>query len=142
MSPSKHKVISHETGMVRIFLRPADRRKQPGLRGFFASRPLYRDIIDAAKKEGIMNAHAHHTHYGYSNHGKIRAQSLETGNPELTVCVELIAPKDQLEEFCGTYGDWLTEKVIVYKHLEHWGVRRDEDEPAGTAPRFAEATST
>jgi len=43
---------------------------------------MYRELIDAAKKDSIMNAHAHHTHYGYSNHGKVRAHDPKMGNPE------------------------------------------------------------
>ena len=140
MSQSNHKVVSNETGMLRIYLKPADKRKQPGLRGVLFSRPLYRELIDAAKKDGIMNAHAHHTHYGYSNHGKIRAQDPEMVNPELTMCVELIAAKDQLEKFCGVYGHLLVDKVIIYKLIEHWGIDRDDGEKLGSANRFVAAS--
>lgn len=115
-------VVPREIGMIRIYLKPANQRKQPGWRGLFTSRPLYRELVDAAKREGVMNAHAHHTHYGYSNHGKVRAHDPETGSPELTMCVELIAPKDQLEIFCCSQGELLKDKVIIYKHIERWDI--------------------
>ncbi len=121
-APQKHEITPREIGMIRIYLKPSDRRKQPGLRGFLSARPLYRELVDAAKSDGLMNAIAHHTHYGYSNHGKVRAHDPEMGNPELTMCVEIIAQKDQLELFCRTHGDLLEDKVIIYKHIEHWDI--------------------
>jgi H+/Cl- antiporter ClcA/PII-like signaling protein len=123
MPHPRHKVIPREIGMIHIYLKPADKRKQPGIRGFLSARPLYRELVDAAKKDGFLNAHAHHTHYGYNNHGKVRSHDPELGNPELTMCVELIASKNQLEMFCRTHGDMLSDKVIIYKHIEHWDIQ-------------------
>jgi H+/Cl- antiporter ClcA/PII-like signaling protein len=135
MPHSKHKVVPREIGMIRIYLKPTDKRKQPGLRGLLSARPMYRELIDAAKKDGIMNAHAHHTHYGYSNHGKVRAHDPEIGNPELTMCVELIATKEQLELFCRTHGDLLKDKVIIYKHIEHWAIHGHDLEEHDATPK-------
>ncbi|MEO6846362.1 MAG: DUF190 domain-containing protein [Chthoniobacterales bacterium] len=118
--PHPHKVISKEIGMVRIYLTPKDRRKTSGLRGILGGTPLYRELIKTAKTDGIINAAAHHTHYGYSKGGKLSASNLETLNPDLTMCVELIGQRQQLELFCRRHGDMLHDKVIVYKHLEHW----------------------
>ena len=69
-----------------------------------------------------MNAVAHHTHFGYSNNGKLQEEGVEIPNPDLTICVEMIAPRDKLEDFCRTHGAFLKNKVILYKHLEHWDV--------------------
>jgi len=69
-----------------------------------------------------MNAGAHNTHFGYSNHGKLQEEGVEIPNPDLTMCVELIADREQLEEFCRTHGALLKNKVIIYKHIEHWDV--------------------
>jgi H+/Cl- antiporter ClcA/PII-like signaling protein len=135
MPHRKHKVVPREIGMLRIYLKPADKRKQPGIRGFLAARPLYRELIDAAKKDGLMNAHAHHTHYGYSNHGKVRARDPELGSPDLTMCVELIATKDQLDLFCRTHGDLLKDKVIIYKHIEHWDIHGHDVEIHDASPK-------
>jgi len=135
MPHRKHKVVPREIGMLRIYLKPADKRKQPGIRGFLAARPLYRELIDAAKKDGIMNAHAHHTHYGYSNHGKVRASDPELGSPDLTMCIELIAPKAQLDIFCRTHGELLKDKVIIYKHIEHWDIHGEDVEVHDASPK-------
>lgn len=91
-------------------------------KGWFNSRPLYRDLVLRAKEAGIANAVAHQTHFGYSNHGRLQDEGFEIPNPDLTMCVELIAPRDQLEDFCRLHGALLANKVIVYKHLKQWGV--------------------
>jgi len=81
-----------------------------------------RKIIDAAKADGILNAVAHHTHYGYSGNGTIQSNNQELPNSSLNLCVELIARRDQLEQFCRKHGDLMKGKVIVYKHMEHWDI--------------------
>jgi H+/Cl- antiporter ClcA/PII-like signaling protein len=117
---TQHKLHSTEIGMVRIYMKP--REKTPGTGGWFGSKLLYRELVLQAKSSGIMNAVAHHTHFGYSNSGKLQDEGFEIPNPDLTMCVEMIAARDQLEEFCRTHGALLKHKVIVYKHLEQWDV--------------------
>ncbi len=90
------------------------------LKRFFHRKPLYRQIVEQAKGAGIMNAVAHQTHFGYSNRGRIQDEGYELGNPDLTMCVELICDRDRLEAFCATHAAVLHDKIIVYKHLEHW----------------------
>ncbi len=121
--------------MIRIYIKPSDKRKQPGLRGLLSSRPLYRELIDAAKKDGIMNAVAHHTHYGFSNHGNVHAHNPETGNANLTMCVELIAAKQELDLFCRSHGDLLKDKVIIYKHIEHWSIHGHDVDKQDLTPK-------
>ncbi len=119
--PHRHTVTSSEIGMVRIYLKPSDKAAKSA-RGFWGGKPLYRELVATAKQDGIMNAVAHHTHHGYSNHGPVRENGAEVSDPHLTMCVELIGHRDQLELFCRRHGDLLSSKVIVYKHLEHWRV--------------------
>lgn len=121
-----HKIVPKETGMIRIYLKPSERRKGKGLKALLTSRPLYRELVLAAKSDGIINAVAHHTHYGYSNHGKVRSHDVESGNPDLTMCVEFIGQRAQLEIFCRKHGDLLQNKVIIYKHLEHWEIHHHD----------------
>ncbi len=132
--PRKHKVVPKEVGMIRIYLKPGEKRKQSGLRGFLAARPLYRELVDAAKRSGFLNAFAQHTHYGFSNHGPVQSQTLEAGNPDLTMCVEILGPKQDLELFCRTHGELLRDKVIVYKHIEHWDVHLSDIEKSDGPP--------
>jgi len=121
MTPFSHKLAPKEIGMVRIYMKPREKAPLNG-KSLFGGRPLYRELILAAKSSGIMNAVAHHTHFGYSNHGKTHDQGFEVPNPDLTMCVELIGQRDQLETFTRKHGAWLQGKVIIYKHIEHWDI--------------------
>lgn len=129
-----HTVTPNEIGMVRIYLKPSDKAPKGTTRSFWSAKPLYRQLVTQAKADGIMNAVAHHTHYGFSNHGPVRENGAELSDPHLTMCVELIAPRDALEMFCRAHGELLGDKVIVYKHLEHWHVG-----PAGVEHEDASA---
>ncbi|MDQ0394266.1 voltage-gated chloride channel family protein [Labrys monachus] len=120
--PFPHIVTPSEIGMVRIYLRPRDRMPAKRARAFWGAQPLYRGLVLAARKAGIMNAVAHHTHFGYSNHGSLQEHDHELGNPELTMCIELIAPRKLLETFCREHGALLHKKVVIYKQLERWAV--------------------
>jgi H+/Cl- antiporter ClcA/PII-like signaling protein len=132
--PDSHHVTPSEIGMIRIYLKPSDKAPR-AKRGFWSGRPLYRELVTQAKADGVMNAVAHHTHYGFSNHGPVRENGAELSDPHLTMCVELIGQRAQLEGFCRRHGDMLGDKVIVYKHLEHWSVG-----PAGVSHEDASVT--
>ena len=103
------------------------------MKAAFSGRPLYQEIVNRAKRAGLVNAVAHHTHYGFSNHGHVQAREVEGMNSELAMCVEMIGPKATLENFCRAHGDLLIDKVMVYKHLERWKLGM-------TAPGRAELT--
>ena len=119
-------------------------RRHAGIRGALSSRPLFRELVLRAKQAGLVNATAHHTHFGFSNHGAVQEPMAEISNPELTMCVEMIGPRDTLERFCRDHGAMLENKVIVYKHLEHWqvsgaggAVRLQEEAVANPGERLA-----
>ncbi|GFE76961.1 hypothetical protein GR702_16990 [Novosphingobium sp. FGD1] len=115
------KITTTEVGMIRIYLKPSDKvGKRP--RAFWSGKPLYRELVSQAKRDRLMNAVAHHTFYGFSNHGPVMENGAELSNPHLTMCVELIGRRRQLERFCERHCELLANKVIVYKHLEHWSI--------------------
>lgn len=116
-----HRVTAQEIGMLRIYLKPGDRVRSAKSR-IFSHRPLYRQLVLAAKSAGIINAVAHHTHFGFSNHGEVEASGVEVVNPHLTMCVELIGERDRLELFCRQNGEHLQSKVVIFKHLERWQI--------------------
>jgi PII-like signaling protein len=121
--PTRHKVVSKEIGQLRIYMTPKEKRETTSLRKKLFGKSLYQEIINSAKEAGILNATAHHTHYGYSGEGKIEAGGMsETPNMALNLCVELISPRKDLELFVRTHGELLQGKVLVYKHMEHWDV--------------------
>lgn len=114
-----HRVVKKEIGQLRIYLPQGETRHKKGLKSLFG-RPLFRELIDLAKSDGILNATSHATHYGYSKNGRVHSDSFEAPNPHLNVCVELIDQRDCLEKFCHQHAEILKDRVIVYKHLEHW----------------------
>lgn len=120
-----HKVKSREIGQICIYMTPREKRKGRGMKDMFA-KPLYQEIIDTAKRDGILNAVAHHSHYGYSGNGEIQRNVLETPNSNLHLCIELIANRNQLELFCREHGDLLKGKIVVYKHMEHWDIHEHD----------------
>ncbi len=93
-----------------------------GLWNRLNAKPIYREIINAAKKDGLTSAVAFLTHYGFSNGGKIKSENPESTNSHLTLCVEIIDHKNRLETFCRRHGALLKGKTIVYKHVEHWSL--------------------
>lgn len=117
---SPQAVSSEEIGMIRIYLKPAEKALEGPVKRFFHAKPLYRQLVERAKAAGLMNAVAHQTHFGFSNHGRMQAEGYEMSNPDLTMCLELIAARDRLEAFCAANGSVLADKVIVYKNLELW----------------------
>lgn len=117
-----HRIVSRELGKVRIYLAPRDRLPARGLFDRLCARPVYRELIKAAKKDGLKNAAAFTTHYGFTNGGKDQSQGAEIANPNLTICVELIDTKERLETFCRRHGDLVKGRTIVYKPVEHWEI--------------------
>lgn len=118
----QHTLSQSDVGMIRIYLTPRERMPGKGVRTLWSARPVYRELVLQAKNAGLMNAVAHHTHYGYSNHGTIADFSSEIRNPELTMCVEIIGHRPELEAFVRRHGALLRDKVIIFKHLEHWSI--------------------
>ena len=118
-----HEITSHEMGKIRIYVTPREKTTATGLWQKLNPKPLYRTLINAAKKDGLSNAAAFMTHYGFSNHGAVQVHGGEATNPDLTLCVEIIDRKDKLEAFCRRHGQLLKGKVIVYKHVEQWDVK-------------------
>jgi H+/Cl- antiporter ClcA/PII-like signaling protein len=123
----KHNIVAHEMGKLRIYLTPRERLKADGLWARLNARPIYREIIRAAKRDGLHNAVAFTTHFGFSNRGDVQGAGAEAPNPQLTLCVELIGYKDALETFCRRHGELLKGKTIVYKHVEHWSLHEPDD---------------
>ena len=104
MNTDNRHIVTREMGNIRICLTPRDRLPATRLWDRLNSRPIYRETINAAKKDGLQSAAAFMTHYGFSNGGKVHASGAEVANPNLTLCVELIDHKDALEAFCKRHA--------------------------------------
>lgn len=119
----RHTIRPRKVGQVRIYLAPNE-RVRPG--GFFSKamfgKALYMMLIQAAQRDGLPHAVAHHHAYGYSNSEKIHSDHPEYPNSKLTMCVELMGPTHDLELFIRKHGDLLQGKVIVHRDAEHWDI--------------------
>lgn len=138
----QHKVVGREVGQLRIYLNAAIKGKPvKGWRRLLGWSPLYRDLIAAAKADGILHATAHNTFHGYSGKQPIQSDNVETGNPRLTLCVELVDTRAKLEAFVKHHGDLLKDRVMVYKHVEHWHLHDHTLDEHDATPEELEAES-
>ncbi len=121
----KQNIVTNEIGQLRIYLAYGETRGK-GFKDRLFGRRLYRELIDAAKRDGLLNATAHTADYGYTNGGRIQYAGTESPNPSMSVCVEVIAPRHELEDFCKRHVSLLKDRMLVYKHLEHWSLHGTE----------------
>ena len=122
----EHHIVSQEMGKIRVYLAPRDRMAAVGFLKQLRSKPIYRELIAAAKKAGLQSAVAFSSHHGFSNGGSVKSDDPDAAGAHLTLCVELVDRKDKLEDFCRQHGTLLAGKTIVYKHVEHWSLRRNQ----------------
>ena len=128
--PHRHRITASEMGQLRIYIAAGERRKSKGIRRLFPARPVYQEIIDAAKADGLLNAVAHPTHYGFSGKGQVQADVMETPNRALNMCVEIVGQRQELDLFVRRHGSVLKGRVVIYKVIEHWKVCASEEEDA------------
>lgn len=113
-------IKTHKMGKLRIYLAHGDKIKSDRLiRKVFPKRTANHIVLEA-KQDGLMNASIFHTHFGFSNHEKVRQHSIESDNSDLTICIELIDSREKLETFFKKHHRMLHGKVVVYKEVEFW----------------------
>jgi PII-like signaling protein len=110
-------------GKLQIYVKPGEKVPSTGLINSFRSRQLYRELVKYAKDDQLMNASVYQTHHGYSMHGKISSHHVELDNAELSMCVELIDEKQNLEGFCQKHASLLKDKMIVFRAVEFWEIK-------------------
>lgn len=116
----KGHIVSKEIGHLCIYLARKDRMPSRGWLRLLPRRSLAQHIIDLAKRDGILNATSHSTHYGFTGRGDIETIQPDHANGRLVMFVELVAERVQLEQFACTYKELLKDKVMVYKHVDQW----------------------
>lgn len=118
-------VEHHEIGSLRIFFATGEKRpRKKGLRNFLRGRrPMYMELIQEAKKQHLLQGTAHNTYYGFSGKGAVQAEMSEIPNPHMNMCVELIGPKEALEQFCRDHAELLNGKLMFYTRLDTWRLK-------------------
>jgi H+/Cl- antiporter ClcA/PII-like signaling protein len=110
-----------KVGVVRIYLSAGDRRPGRGWKQRLFGRPLYQEIIDQARDKGLWGATARGMTYGFTNHGKTKADfHPDAGFTNTHIYVELIAPRAQLEAFFEQIAPLVAGRVVTFAEAEHW----------------------
>lgn len=122
-----HEIAVTEMGKILVYLTPAETVRSEGLWSKLNPRRVYREIIEAARRDGLLSAVAYTGQRGFAKQGPVHPR--ESGAPEfsLPMCVELVDRKDKLEGFCRNHADLLQGRPIVYKSVEHWSVQSRGD---------------
>lgn len=110
-------------GKIQIYLKPGDKVKKSGFLNRLNEKSLYRELIQYAKNDELMNASVYQTHSGYSLYGKVSTSHVELDNADLVFCIELIDEKNKLESFCKKHAELLKGKMIVFKAVEFWEIK-------------------
>lgn len=113
-------IKTHMLGKLRIYVKTGEKIKTKAIRGKLFPTSVYKGIIDLAKEEGLMNATVYTTQMGFSNYERVGQFSIESDNPGLTVCIELIDKKENLRQFFLKHQVLFKDKVVVYKEVEYW----------------------
>jgi H+/Cl- antiporter ClcA/PII-like signaling protein len=131
----QHKVTGREMGQLRIYL-TAKVKGSPrtGWKKILGPTTLYQELIAIAKHDGILHAAAHNARDGYHGSQAIQADTGEVPNTHLTLFVEMIDQRSNLEAFCRKHGEQLQGLVMIYKHVEHWDIRDDSIDEADATP--------
>ena len=115
----------HVLGNLRIYLQPSHKIKsaEGSLFRRLFPQSAYMHIIREAQKEGILNATVHNSHGSYLPEGKIAVRNVEGDNDNVTMVVELIDTRENLEAFFLKHQTLLQGKVIIYKEVEFWDLQ-------------------
>jgi PII-like signaling protein len=113
-------IKTYSLGKLRIYLKAGENIKSESLLRRLFPNNLPKNIIELAKKEGLMNASVYNTQMGYSNFERIQNYHIESDNAGLTVCVELIDSKENLQKFFQKHKAMFKDKVIIFKEVEYW----------------------
>lgn len=116
----KSGIKTKELGKLRVYMTRNDKATPKRLINKLFPKPAFEQIVEAAREEGIMNAHVYNVHYGFTKNGRIQLEQLEQDNAQLPLCLELIDEKEKLESFFKKYKDAFKEKVVIYKSVEFW----------------------
>jgi PII-like signaling protein len=118
----KNEIRTHSFGKLRIYLKTGENiQSKTLLRKIFPAK-MYSHLVRMAKEDGIVHASVFNAHMGFSADEDIKQFSFESTNSSLTVCVELIDTKANLQQFFIKHSIALKDKVLIYKEVEYWDV--------------------
>ncbi|KXV79053.1 hypothetical protein GOB86_15045 [Acetobacter lambici] len=116
-------LLTEPAGILRIFMTSASRaqsRQQKPFTRLFQRRPLYRDIVHAARAAGFTCSNAPFAHYGFWRSGEIQQTLGEIPNTLLSVYVDILGDHEQLQAFCLSHEALLRDTSLYFKPAESW----------------------
>lgn len=116
-------IQTEPAGILRIFMTSASRvhnRELKPLARLFQRRPLYRDIVHAARAAGFTCSNAHFSHYGFWRGGEIQQTLGEIPNTLLSVYVDILGNHEDLRAFCLSHESLLKDTSLYFKPAESW----------------------
>jgi PII-like signaling protein len=114
------RIKTHKLGKLKIYLKTGDKVKSTTMLRKLFPKSVHATIVAEAQKDGIRNAHVFQTHFGFQNSGKVQRYHIENENGGLTVCIELIDKRENLEAFFKKHTAMLKDKIVIYKEVEFW----------------------
>lgn len=117
-------ITERHLGKIQIFLKPGDQIRGSSFLAHFKPKQLYRELINLAKQDGLMNASVYQTHSSFSIYEPIQNSHPELANATLAICIELIDEKPKLEAFCIKHAAYLQGKLVIFKAVEHWIIQQ------------------
>ena len=109
-------------GKIKIYLKPKDKIEGGSFMDKLKPKQIYRELVKAARDDGILSAAVYNTHSSFVLGDKIRTTHVELENNETALCLELIDGKEKLETFCKKHAKLLRDKMIVFKAVEYWEI--------------------
>lgn len=83
-------------------------------------RPLYRELIQRARSDGIASAISYPLYGGYVGVTGPVPSAKKTSVRDPNVCVELIDLRERLDAFCSKHRELLTGTLLTSREIEQW----------------------
>ena len=99
---------------LRIYMKRGDNRRSGSWWGRLFEKPLATHLVHAALRADIQHAAVTLGHIGFAKDAtRVSADTNEIAMATLPVCVELLAPKRQLEQFVREQAKHLQSTTLV-----------------------------
>lgn len=107
--------LPSEAYLLRIFIGETDK---------IGRKPLYQEIVKAARREGMAGATALRGFLGFGANSRIHTSKVLRLSEDLPVVVEIVDAEEKIQEFLPVLEKMIGEglvtlekvKVIVYRH--------------------------
>lgn len=100
--------------IARIYLRKRSEKRTPGIRGWLFPRSTARYLAEQALKLGATYATVTLGHLGFVQGARrVEQDTAEIPPDTLPTCVEVVAPKELIEEFLAAQRSELANATVV-----------------------------